>query len=44
MDGSLFVFVAEMVDAARAVRLLLGCHCMKKCRHPASGRRRERTE
>lgn len=30
MDGSLFAFVAEVRDAARAVYGLLGCRCMKK--------------
>lgn len=41
MDGSLFAFAAEVRDAASAqcrpvCLLLLGCQCMKKCRHPAS--------
>ena len=43
MDGSLFAFGAEMRNAAvlSTGYWIVGA---KKCRHPASGRRRERTE
>ena len=30
MDGSLFVFAAEVHDPVWAILLLLGCRCMKK--------------